>query len=237
MGIIGLAGLPPMNGFVSKWLIYKSLLDANMPLLLVAASISTLGTILSVYKLIHNIFLGQLRKEHYTIKEAPASMILPMLLLVITAFIFGFMPGLSLELVDKAQLALGYELLPHHIGGVNWATGNLNMLLVTGVFFYGVTIGAIIFIFFGNKRHITHQWNNYAGGHFLFANIPYHYSHNFYPGLMRVIGSWYRGHIVQIEQGLINLVNTLAGAFHSLYRIGSSLYLLILLVITLILIN
>ena len=34
------------------------------PLLFVATVIGTLGTVLSVYKLLHNTFLGQLRLEH-----------------------------------------------------------------------------------------------------------------------------------------------------------------------------
>ena len=64
IGIISLAGLPPMGGFVSKWMVYRSLITEGMPLLFVGAVVGTLGTILSVYKLIHNIFLGQLRLEH-----------------------------------------------------------------------------------------------------------------------------------------------------------------------------
>lgn len=233
MGIIGLAGLPPMNGFVSKWLIYKALLDAEMPLLLVAASISTLGTILSVYKLIHNIFLGQLRKEHYEVKEAPWTMMVPMLALAGMGFITGVMPGLALELVDKAQVALGYVAIPHHIGGIIWENGGLNMLWVTGIFFYGVGIGAIIF-FLGNRRFITHQWDNYAGGHFLSSDVRYNYTHNFYPGVMRVIGPWFRGTILHLEQGLTNLTRVLAEIFHGFYRVSyTPLYLLIVTVLAL----
>ncbi len=233
MGIIGLAGLPPMNGFVSKWLIYKALLEAEMPLLLVAASISTLGTILSVYKLIHNIFLGQLRKEHYALKEVPWTMSLSMLILAGIAFMTGVMPGLSLDLVDKAQIALGYAPLAHHLGGVSWANGSLNMLWVSGIFFYGVGIGAIIF-FLGNRRFITHQWDNYAGGHFLSSDVRYNFTHNFYPGTMRVIGPWFKGSIVKLEQGLIHLTETLAGAFHSFYRLSyTPFYLLIVTVLAL----
>ncbi|MCK5717959.1 MAG: hypothetical protein KAH77_10760 [Thiomargarita sp.] len=231
MGIIGLAGLPPMNGFVSKWLIYKSLLEAHMPLLLIAASISTLGTILSVYKLIHNMFLGQLRKEHYEIKEVPWTMTVPMLALAGIGFITGFLPGLSLSLVETAQAALGYATIPYHIGGIIWHNGSLNMLWVTGIFFYGVGIGAIIF-FLGNRRFITHQWDNYAGGHFLSADVPYNYTHNFYPGLMRVIGPWFRGTIVNLEQGIRHLAHVLSGAVHSLYRVSyTPLYLLIVTVL------
>jgi len=233
MGIIGLAGLPPMNGFVSKWLIYKSLLDEGMPLLLVAASISTLGTIISVYKLIHNIFLGQLRKEHYDLKEVPWTMTVPMLALAGIAFITGVMPGLALELVDKAQVALGFDTIEHHLGGVTLPNGGLNMLWVTGIFLYGIGIGAIIF-FLGNRRFITHQWDNYAGGHFLSSDVPYNYTHNFYPGLMRVIGPWFRGTLVHLEQGLTHLTQVLAGAFHSFYRVSyTPMYLLVVTVLAL----
>jgi NADH:ubiquinone oxidoreductase subunit 5 (subunit L)/multisubunit Na+/H+ antiporter MnhA subunit len=233
MGIIGLAGLPPMNGFVSKWLIYKGTLMSNMPLLLVAASISTLGTILSVYKLIHNIFLGQLRKEHYDLKEAPWTMTVPMLLLGLIGFITGMMPGLALDLVDRAQISMGYAPLVHHLGGVKLASGGLNMLWVTGIFFYGVGIGAIIF-FLGNRRFITHQWDNYAGGHFLSADVPYNYTHNFYPGVMRVIGQWFRGWIVTLEQGLTHVAWMTAGIAHGIYRVSyTPLYLLMITVFAL----
>ncbi len=186
-----------------------------------------------MYKLIHNIFLGQLRKEHYTLKEVPWTMSLSMLILAGIAFITGVMPGLPLYLVDKAQIALGYAPLAHHLGGVSWANGSLNMLWVSGIFFYGVGIGAIIF-FLGNKRFITHQWDNYAGGHFLSSDVRYNFTHNFYPGTMRVIGPWFKGSIVKLEQGLINLTETLAGAFHSFYRLSyTPFYLLIVTVLAL----
>jgi formate hydrogenlyase subunit 3/multisubunit Na+/H+ antiporter MnhD subunit len=234
MGIIGLAGLPPMNGFVSKWIIYKSVLEAQMPLLLIAASISTLGTILSVYKLIHNIFLGQLRKEHYGIKEVPWTMLVPMLGLAGLGFITGVMPGLALEWVDKAQIALGYQPVAHHLGGVELASGGLNMLWVFGIFMYGLLIGAIIF-FLGNRRYITHQWDNYAGGHFLSAEVRYHYSHNFYPGVMRVIGPWFIAGFTAIERGITNSIQVLSSAFHGFYRASyTPIYLLAAAVLALI---
>jgi len=233
MGIIGLAGLPPMNGFVSKWMIYKALIDAQMPLLLVAASISTLGTILSVYKLIHNMFLGQLRPAHYAVKEAPWSMTLPALILAGIGFLTGMMPGLALDLVDKAQLALGYALVPHHLGGMVHPGGGLNMLWVVGILIYGIAIGALIF-FLGNRRHLTHQWDNYAGGHFLSADTPYHYSAHFYPGVMRVIGPWLRGQVLHLELSLRHVVHVLADACHAFYQpTHAVLYVLIAAVLAL----
>ena len=228
MGIIGLAGLPPMNGFVSKWMIYKSLIVQQQPLLSIAAFVGTLGTILSVYKLIHNIFLGQLRKEHWEVKEAPWQMIVPMLALGGIGFITGWMPGLALELVDKAQAAMGVALLPHHLGGVELANGSLNMLWVVSVLLGGIGVGAVIFYLLGNRHHEVHQYDNYAGGHFLSSDIRYHYSHDFYPGLNRVIGSWYRGSVVRAERGLETALQVFASGWRGFYQAAyTPLYLVI----------
>jgi NADH-quinone oxidoreductase subunit M len=233
LGIIGLAGLPPMNGFVSKWLVYKSLLDAQMPLLFLAAVIGTLGTILSVYKLIHNTFLGQLRLEHQAVREVPWSMSLPMLALGALAFVTGFMPGLALDAVRLAQQALGLPVLAHHLGGVATPNGSLNMLWVVGALLGSIGVGAVVF-FLGNRSSRVDQLDNYAGGHFLSAEVRYHYSHDFYAGLLRVIGPWYRDSTEWAEQGLVSLARVLGAAVQGLYRAAvTPLYLLVAMVLAL----
>jgi NADH-quinone oxidoreductase subunit M len=233
LGIIGLAGLPPMNGFVSKWLVYKALLDAQMPLLFVAAVIGTLGTILSVYKLIHNTFLGQLRVEHQAVREVPWSMSVPMLSLGGLAFVTGFMPGLALDAVRLAQEALGLPALAYHLGGVETATGSLNMLWVVGALVVAIGIGAGVFVL-GNRSYRVDQLDNYAGGHFLSAEVRYHYSHDFYAGLLRVIGPWYRGSVQWAEQGLVSLAQVLGATMQGIYRMAvTPLYLLVATVLAL----
>ena len=220
--IIGLAGLPPMNGFVSKWMIYRALVNEGMPMLFVASVIGTLGTILSVYKLLHNSFLGQLRAEHQHISEVSWSMMLPMLLLAALVLLTGMMPGLVLEWIAAAQIAAGFEPVQYTLGGVmvvNAAvSGDLDMLWVSGILFAGFAVGAVLFLSAGKSKRV-HQLDNYAGGHFLTADNQYHYSDNFYAGLMNIIKPWYRGSFVWFEKGLVSFVDLLAsfaGRFYSL---------------------
>ncbi len=217
IGIIGLAGLPPMNGFVSKWLVYRSLMINGYPLLFVASVIGTLGTILSVYKLLHNTFLGQLRTEHEHIREAPWSMTIPMLVLCAIVFVTGTAPGLILGWVTQAQAALGLPVLVHTLGGVDSPRGSLDMLWVVGVLFGGFGVGALLFYGAGRSRRV-HQLDNYAGGHFLSADVRYQYSDHFYAGLMHRIGHLYRGSFAWLESSLISLVSLAAGGMQSLYR-------------------
>jgi len=221
IGIIGLAGLPPMSGFVSKWMIYRSLLNEGMPLLFLASVIGTLGTILSVYKLIHNSFLGQLRVEHHQVAEVPWSMMIPMLLLSAIVFATGVMPGIVLEYVAIAQQAMGIPVVNFHLGGVE-ATGSqiggdLDMIWVVVVLLSGFAIAALLFVSAGKSRRVN-QLDNYAGGHFLTAENQYHYSDNFYAGLMHQIGPWYRNSFKWLEESVISMVSSLGGLFKSFFH-------------------
>ena len=216
-GIIGLAGLPPMNGFVSKWLVYRALIDDGQPLLFLAAVIGTLGTIVSVYKLIHNIFLGQLRCEHEEIREAPWTMLTPMLALSLIVFVTGLAPGLVLDWVASMQQQLGLPVLTPTLGGVERADGGLNMLWVVGIMLAGFGIATLIFLAGGRARTV-HQLDNYAGGHFLTAEVRYHYSDNFYAGLMHRIGGWYRGSFQWLQDALVSGLDFLAQWSGGFYR-------------------
>jgi formate hydrogenlyase subunit 3/multisubunit Na+/H+ antiporter MnhD subunit len=230
VGIIGLAGLPPMNGFVSKWLIYRSLIIDGSPLLFLAAIIGTLGTILSVYKLIHNTFLGQLRLEHVDVEEAPSSMVWPMMILSAVVFVTGYFPGLVLDWVAAAQAAVGLPVLPHNLGGVSSGKGGLDMIWVVSVLLAGIGVGALVFLS-GNRSRRVHQLDNYAGGHFLTAETRYQYSDNFYPGLMHLIGPWYRKSFRWAERALVSAVDGASLFMQGLYRQTQPAFYLLLVVV------
>ncbi len=231
IGIIGLAGLPPMNGFVSKWLVYRSLIIDGSPMLFVGAVIGTLGTILSVYKLLHNTFLGQLRLEHMEVEEAPWSMIAPMAILSVIVFLTGYFPGLILNWTAAAQQAVGLPVLAHHLGGVPSAKGGLDMIWVVSVLLVSFGIGALIFMSGGKSKRV-HQLDNYAGGHFLTADTRYQYSDNFYPGLMHLIGPWYRKSFRWAERGVVSSLDAAAMSVHMGYRYAHPALFLLAAVVT-----
>jgi NADH-quinone oxidoreductase subunit M len=184
----------------------------------VAAVIGTLGTIVSVYKLLHNIFLGQLRVEHEAVREVPWSMLVPMLALSAVVFVTGFAPGLVLEWVATVQRELGLAALTPTLGGVDRPDGGLDMLWVVGIMLAGFGVGALVFLAGGRARTV-HQLDNYAGGHFLSADVRYHYSDNFYAGLMHRIGPWYRGSFRWLQDSVVALTDFLAQGAAGVYRV------------------
>jgi len=54
----GIAGIPLLNGFVSKWLLYNAALQAHQPLLALIPWIGSILTVFSFLKATSGVFLG-----------------------------------------------------------------------------------------------------------------------------------------------------------------------------------
>ena len=95
-GAAAISGLPPFNGFASKWLIYqaaytKAAESGNFYYLIitVAALIVSIMTLASFVKIAQAVFFGQLSEENKDVKEAPAIMLVPMYILAALCLITG----------------------------------------------------------------------------------------------------------------------------------------------------
>ncbi len=209
-GIIGLAGIPPMNGFVSKWFIYRSLILGGYPFIALAAFIATVGTIMSVYKLIHNMFLGQLPERYDKVKEVGWLMRLPIMILMAVVLGTGVFPGLILQWIARIQGSLGIEPIAWTLGGVAEVAGDLNMMVIMAVFTSCIAVGGIIFLL-GGKRRIVSQYDNYAAGHFLNKNVAYNFNYHFYSAFEHIFGKLYdAAPVKKIERNLGRFVHTAA---------------------------
>lgn len=103
LGSVAIAGLPPLNGFVSEWLLYLALLRAALAstgatsvLLLVAVGVvSLVGALagLAFVRLVGTALLGQPRSDSSSrVHESPMPMILPMALLAAMCVVIGLYP-------------------------------------------------------------------------------------------------------------------------------------------------
>lgn len=101
MGAIGMAGTPPMAGFISKWyLLIASVEIAQIPLLLVLLA-STLLNVAYFFPIIINAFFKKPDRE-LSYKEAPLFMLVPLLLTGLISIIIGIFPGDPLALISIA---------------------------------------------------------------------------------------------------------------------------------------
>lgn len=92
IGAFSISGLPPFNGFVSKWIIYQATFEAGYaPVTIIALLVSVL-TLASFIKVAQSVFFGKLPAEFENVKETPLSMRIPMWILAAICFIGGILP-------------------------------------------------------------------------------------------------------------------------------------------------
>jgi hydrogenase-4 component B len=104
---LSIAGVPPLNGFTSKWLIVAGCLLTGMrfPLFLVLGLIAlfiSLATLASFLKVLGSVFLGRADENLGIIKEVPISMIVPQVVLAALCVLLGIFPQLVLRFVGHA---------------------------------------------------------------------------------------------------------------------------------------
>ncbi len=138
-----ISGVPPFNGFYSKWMVYQGVIELNKEtnlwiIFLVAAMFGSVLTLASFLKMIHSLFLGERPKELDKVREVRFGMITPTLILALLCIIFGIFA----EQIPLARLI--YPSLPFlKIESIGfWSAGLTTVLMILGI-----AIGLIIFIF------------------------------------------------------------------------------------------
>ncbi|MEO0115023.1 MAG: proton-conducting transporter membrane subunit [candidate division WOR-3 bacterium] len=140
---LAISGIPPLNGFVSKWLIYQGVIESTRiqsfsVIFLLAAMFGSVLTLASFLKVLHSTFLGEKSKEIVKVKEAGFGMVLPMIILAL----------LSIGLGVFAQYPIRYLIGPI-VGpqAVSEPIGLWNPTLATGLILIGIVLGLVIHSF------------------------------------------------------------------------------------------
>ncbi len=106
VGAAAISGIPPFNGFASKFLIYEASYQLN-PLLAIFAIVTSVLTLASFVKVFTSAFLGPPVKNYENVKEVPKPMVVAMLILATLCILFGLFPTVILhKLVYPAVNAL-----------------------------------------------------------------------------------------------------------------------------------
>jgi len=106
VGALAISGVPPFNGFASKWTIYVAGIEAGRPVFTIIALITSALTLAYFLKALNSIFLGQRPKHLSDVKETPLPMMFPIMLLAVLCVVFGVLPQLGIDLVRPAQEAV-----------------------------------------------------------------------------------------------------------------------------------
>lgn len=142
VGSLAISGIPPFNGFASKWMVYQGIIalgkagDKLWFVWLTSAMFGSALTLASFMKLLHTVFLGQRGVgRDKQIKEVSISMWLPMAILALLCIVFGiFAFGIPLKhfIIPAVEERISYLGL--------WQPG-----LATALILIGLAVGVLIY--------------------------------------------------------------------------------------------
>jgi len=186
IAIISMAGIPPMGGFISKWMIFQSVIDNGMIFIGIATFFGSIGSFLYVFRPLAALFLGQELPQHRDkTKEAPLLMLLPMIILSIINIYTGVVPNFILGKINMVLVELGISPLVLGTFTITGFNGVLNPALISLVFGIGVLIAFIIFILL-KKSYKVGLMDTYTAGNFVYTEELLHYSLDFYAPFERL---------------------------------------------------
>jgi len=142
---LSISGIPPLNGFASKWMIYQGIISSGENgglgwiVWLAVAMLGSALTLASFVKVLHATFLCKPSAEirQMKIRESHISMLLPLVVLAVLCVVFG---------VFAFQLPLGWLIFPVvqvDVSGVWWAgmaTVLISLAIVVGLLVYLLTM-------------------------------------------------------------------------------------------------
>jgi multicomponent Na+:H+ antiporter subunit D len=101
VGALSISGIPPFNGFASKWMIYQATFEKaaetgsfGYALVTVCCVVTSVLTLASFVKVGQSVFFGELPLQYANVKESPLSMRIPMWIMAVLCLVTGVFPNL-----------------------------------------------------------------------------------------------------------------------------------------------
>ncbi len=239
--IIALAGIPPLGGFVGKWMLYESLITSDHYLLVIVIFFSSTAAFLYCYKFLFGFFLGQEEEEWKHVKEAPALMVIPGLILAVFMMVLGTFPGIILKPINAGLTEIGFVDTYKHL----WETSIIfngwgDQVVLQPILYAVIAIFAFfaIFLFFKgykNTRYVTTKDISTSG------EVPAEDENltflvNFYQPFLRAVEPVMRRQIDKYYNGFANGLEALFQFTRRIYTGNGQTYAIYVLVFVVILI-
>ncbi len=238
VSIIALAGIPPLGGFVGKWMLYEALItESNNYFLVIVIFFSSTAAFLYSYRFLFGLFLGQEEKDTEHVKEAPITMIIPMMILAILLMVTGAFPGILFEPIAHGMHYLGFS-------DVNWDMSILvnvwgeesNMTYINlsiGIVFVAIFAFLTIKGYKGTKNVGTKDIS--TGGEIPTENENLTYQMDFFKPFERAAAPLYKRSMNKIWNDLGNALEALTDFIRKIYSGNGQTYALFVVIFLVIL--
>ncbi len=218
IGIIAVSGVPPLSGFGGRWIFYNAIMTAEYRLPMIILFMAGPIAFLYLFRLIHTIFLGQLKDEHRKLKEAPFWIIVPQMLFVFFLLVFALAPGLALRRVDQyisqffPQNSLNWEGLTISSSFGYWSP--VSIMIIIGVIFASL----FAWLLFVNRRaQKVKQFNIVFAAERPYRPETTHYAWNFFAPYRKALGFLTQPLVTIFWKSIIDFLHTAAELLRRFY--------------------
>ncbi|MEA3287268.1 MAG: proton-conducting transporter membrane subunit [Candidatus Marinimicrobia bacterium] len=238
MGIITVSGVPPLGGFVGKWMLYESLLTSGHYFLVAVTFISSTAAFLYLYRLIFSIFLGQEEKEYEHVREVSWVMWVPMLILAGLTMLAGAMPGLFFEPIAEAMKYLGFQQVDWQMSVLFNSWGNQVDMLAVITSIFSVFLLGLAFITWKNyktTRYVTTR-DIHTSGEIPTENENLTYAVDFYRPFERAAAPVFKYKVTRIYESFAKNAELIFDLLRHVYTGNAQTYALYVVIFLVVLI-
>jgi len=228
VGIIALAGMPPLSGFAGKWLFYNAGINKGWYFQGGIIFFSGIIAFLYLYRLIHSIFLGQLKDRHRTVKEISPWFLVPAYILIMGIMVFSAKPDLILQPFGKVTAQyfpsslLQWKGDGTAIGQLGYWNGSQIMIIVMGLF----ALIVLWLIMLNRKAQKVKQFNIVYAGERPERPETTHISYNLYAGYNKAVGFLVNPWITGLWNWISEGVKEIADQIRRIYTGNGQTYIL-----------
>lgn len=147
---LAISGVPPLNGFASKWMVYQGVLIVGQPVFLILAIFGSALTLASFLKVIYSVYFGGASNVYDRVRKPSLFMTTPIAVLAILCLFFGILAAFIVNLYFvpmKFEVFAGLTTSAI-FSELSFAKTLWNPYLATVAMIIGLIIG-IIFYFIG----------------------------------------------------------------------------------------
>ncbi|MGM0497047.1 MAG: proton-conducting transporter membrane subunit [Bacteroidota bacterium] len=228
IAIVALSGLPPLSGFAGKWLFYNASIGKGWYFQGAVVFFSGIIAFLYLYRLIHSVFLGQIKDKHRTIKEISPWFLIPAYILIMGIMAFSAKPELVLQPFGKVtsqffpSSPLVWENDGTAIGQLGYWNGSQIMIIVMGVFAIAVLWLAML----NRNAKKVKQFNIVYAAERPERPETTHIAYNMFAGYNKAVGFLITPWITGLWNWISDSVQEIAGQTRRIYNGNGQTYML-----------
>ena len=232
IAIIAMSGVPPLTGFGGKWMLFNALMEKGWYWIAALAFFSSAVAFLYMFRLLQTVFLGQRKLEHARLREAPAILLVPQVVMIAVIMVFSAYPKLLLEPLSAAVAPwLGGALvwdgfaLQTHFGYWN---APMIMAVVAGVWM--VPLVLLLLVSLTLKIQKVEQFNIVFAAERPHRPEETHYAYHFFAHYDRAIGFLVRPHATAFWNTAVEWSHSLGASLRIFYNGNGQTYALFILI-------